>query len=251
MMNMASTWQRPRLVNTNTYYSIYELRVTHTNTIRRSNTVGTIQKHDTHKNTTISCSSSSTQRQQSSSTVASNANNNIIVHNMNEFRRGVGLCVVNQQGLVFAARRMDDSAQTWQMPQGGIDPMENPLVAAKRELKEETGMTRVRVVGSIDGWLDYEYPTKVKSHVGDGYLRYRGQTQKWLLMEFEGDDDEIDLTCHGSPEFSEWRWMPLHELPEKVVDFKRDVYRRVLHHFEPRIECLVQARKNTPPRPFC
>lgn len=209
------------------------------NSKEKAKTVGTTVQ----KNYTISCSSSSTRTQRQSSTVQ----NNIIVH-MNEFRRGVGLCVVNQHGLVFAARRMDDSAQTWQMPQGGIDPMENPLVAAKRELKEETGMTRVRVVGSIDGWLDYEYPTKVKSHLGDGYLRYRGQTQKWLLMEFEGDDDEIDLTCHGSPEFSEWRWMPLNELPEKVVDFKRDVYRRVLYHFEPRIECLVQARKNAP---FC
>ena len=189
-----------------------------------------------NKITSVAASSSSIH---TTTTTTSSSNN---IRSIHEFRRGVGLCVVNQKGLVFAARRLDDSAQTWQMPQGGIDPLENPLVAGKRELHEETGMTRVRVVGSIDGWLDYEYPTKVKSQ--DGYLKYRGQTQKWLLLEFEGDDDEIDLTCHGSPEFSEWRWMPLHELPEKVVDFKRDVYRRVLYHFEPRIERLVKGRTN-------
>jgi len=156
------------------------------------------------------------------------------VLDVDEFRRGVGLCVFNREsGLVFAARRMDDSSNTWQMPQGGIDPLENPLVAAKRELHEETGMTDVRVVASIDAWLDYEYPTKVR---GQGRtLRYRGQTQKWLLLEFMGSDSDIDLSCHGHPEFSEWRWMKLDDLPESVVHFKRDVYRRVLDHFGPRI----------------
>jgi len=157
------------------------------------------------------------------------------IEDLNEFRRGVGLCVMNRDGLVFAARRMDDSAQTWQMPQGGIDPLENPLVAAKRELQEETGIhpNNVNVVASIDTWLDYEFPTKVKNQ--DRYVRYRGQTQKWLLMEFVGSDDEIDLSCHGTPEFSEWRWMPLDTVVESVVDFKRNVYREVWSHFGPRI----------------
>ena len=158
------------------------------------------------------------------------------IEDLNEFRRGVGLCVINRDGLVFAARRMDDSAQTWQMPQGGIDPLENPLVAAKRELQEETGIhpKNVNVVASIDTWLDYEFPTKVKNQ--DRYVQYRGQTQKWLLMEFVGSDDEIDLSCHGAPEFSEWRWMPLDAVVESVVDFKRNVYREVWSHFGPRID---------------
>lgn len=165
------------------------------------------------------------------------------VISLNEFRRGVGLCLFNrnENGSVFAARRMDDTKQTWQMPQGGIDPMENPLVAAVRELREETGIhpDSVRVVASIDAWLDYEFPTKVKN--GNGHISlYRGQTQKWLLLEFLGSDDEIDLFSeHGAPEFSEWCWMPLEHLPKSVVDFKKGVYEEVCQQFAPRIRLVV------------
>jgi len=136
-------------------------------------------------------------------------------------------------------RRIDDRNNTWQMPQGGIDHLENPLVAALRELHEETGMTSVRIISSIDSWLDYEFPTKVRAQLPGQWVRYRGQTQKWLLLEFLGNDSEIDLSCNGSPEFSEWRWMALEDLPKSVVDFKRDVYEAVAYHFCPRIHHLV------------
>ena len=131
---------------------------------------------------------------------------------------------------------------TWQMPQGGIDPLENPLVAATRELAEETGIqhTSVDLVATIDPWLDYEAPTKVRAHVTGEWVRYRGQTQKWVLLRFTGSDAEIDIACpHGTPEFSEWRWMHLEELPAAVVDFKRGVYESVASHFVPRIRRLI------------
>ena len=98
---------------------------------------------------------------------------------------------------------MDDTHNTWQMPQGGIDPLENPWVAALRELREETGITSVRVVASIDRWLDYDSPTKVRAAPGGRWLCYRGQTQKWFLLEFCGRDAEVDLLAGGQPEFSE------------------------------------------------
>lgn len=164
------------------------------------------------------------------------------VQDRNEFRRGVGLCVVNREGKVFAARRLDDSTGTWQMPQGGIDPMENPMKAALRELHEETGMTSVRIVASIDDWLDYEFPTKVRTPLGGQWVRYRGQTQKWFLLEFDGAEEDIDLLQHGQPEFSDWRWMHLEELPSAVVHFKRGVYERVARHFCPRIDLLLTLR---------
>lgn len=135
---------------------------------------------------------------------------------------------------------MDDKQNTWQMPQGGIDRGENPRIAALRELHEETGIANARIVSSIDQWLDYEWPTKVKAQFSGQWMRYRGQTQKWFLLEFHGSENEIDLTCHGTPEFSEWTWMPLEEMPGMVVDFKKGVYQEVVRHFAPRIQSAVR-----------
>lgn len=157
------------------------------------------------------------------------------VLDLHEYRRGVGLCVVNREGKVFTAKRHDDRLGTWQMPQGGIDPYENPRVAALRELREETGITNASIVASIDEWLDYDFPTRVRAHFSGHWLRFRGQTQKWFLVEFHGEDAEIDLTCHGEPEFSEWAWGDVEQLPHKVVEFKRPVYEEVVRHFAVRI----------------
>ncbi len=113
--------------------------------------------------------------------------------------------------------------------QGGIDPPENPLMAAHRELEEETGIRKelVRVVTSLDAWLDYEHPTFSQG------VEYRGQTQKWVLLEFLGGDEDVDL-CHlgeDAREFEEWRWMRLEEVAEGVVWFKKGVYREVYEGF--------------------
>lgn len=148
------------------------------------------------------------------------------------------------------------------MPQGGIDPYENPREAALRELKEETGITNARIVASVrrraaldhgaDGlaarpaasggqpstpggarptprqprrprrhlqlaeWLHYDFPTKVRAQFSGQWLRYRGQTQKWFLLEFNGEEAEIDLTRHGEPEFEDWTWAELERLPHEV-----------------------------------
>jgi len=134
---------------------------------------------------------------------------------------------------------MDDRENTWQMPQGGIDPYENPLVAAVRELREETSITSVDIVSTMDRWLEYEFATKVKCDMTGQVIRYRGQTQKWMLLHFTGHDDEIDIASHhGIPEFCEWRWMHLEELPHSVVDFKKNVYEAVAGHFAPHIRRL-------------
>ena len=69
----------------------------------------------------------------------------------------------------------------------------------------------------MDPWLDYEYPTEVPMPGRpDTRLRFRGQTQKWCLMYFYGSESEIDLDRHGEREFSEYAWLPLEALPDKV-----------------------------------
>lgn len=160
-----------------------------------------------------------------------------------EYRRGAGVCVINSQGLVFAARRVDDKHNTWQMPQGGIDALENPMVAALRELYEETGLHSVKLVGQIDAWLTYDFPTEVRHHLTGDWTRYRGQTQKWFLVHFLGDDSEVDLMHGGKPEFRDWCWMPLERLPRETVAFKQDVYARVAEEFGPRIERWLVSKQ--------
>ena len=153
------------------------------------------------------------------------------------YRPCAGLAVFNRAGLVFIGRRIDgpehvDNIHVWQMPQGGIDPGEDPWPAALRELHEETNIRSVEKLGEIQEWLVYDIPREIVGQAWGG--RYRGQKQKWYALRFTGDDSEIDIAHPAGghdPEFVEWRWEPLANLPAMVVPFKRAVYERVVQEF--------------------
>ena len=144
----------------------------------------------------------------------------------------VGIMLIDDAGRVFAAQRRDASAPAWQMPQGGIDPGEDPRVAALRELHEEiaVGPDRVEVLAETEDWLSYDLPPEIVPKVWGG--KFRGQTQKWFLLRFLGEDSQIDLQT-ASPEFSDWRWMGASELLAGIVPFKRQTYEQVVAAFRP------------------
>jgi len=157
------------------------------------------------------------------------------------YRRNVGVCLLHPSGKVFVARRLDDSSQAWQMPQGGIDEGEDPAAAAARELREETGVRSARIVAAHPDWLQYDFPPEVLAICRrDGRRSHRGQRQAWYLMLFEGDESEINLD-QPEPEFGEWRWVDLQHTPLHVVPFKRDVYTAVVAHFQPLIVAHLSA----------
>jgi len=153
------------------------------------------------------------------------------------YRPCVGLTVFNKDGLAFIGRRIEgpehiDNIHVWQMPQGGIDPGEDPWPAALRELREETNISSVDRLAEIADWLTYDIPPEIAGQAWKG--RYRGQTQKWFALRFTGDDREIDIAYPAGghePEFVEWRWEKLPNLPDLVVPFKRNVYERVVAEF--------------------
>ena len=152
------------------------------------------------------------------------------------YRPCVGTMVLNPHGLVFIGRRTGgpeqvDSIHAWQMPQGGLDPGEDPYPAALRELREETNISSVERLAEIPEWLSYDLPDELVPHAWGG--RFRGQTQKWYALRFTGADPEIDIAhpAGHDPEFVEWRWAPMHELPELIVPFKRKVYERIVREF--------------------
>ncbi|MDB5592292.1 RNA pyrophosphohydrolase [Enterovirga sp.] len=158
------------------------------------------------------------------------------------YRPCVGIALVNRQGLVFLGRRRReagpehleaDGGHAWQMPQGGIDPGEDPYRAALRELYEETNVRSVALLAEAPDWYAYDLPQAVAGRSWRG--RYRGQTQKWFALRFTGPDSEIDVAAPGGgwhkPEFESWRWEKLENLPDLIIPFKRPVYDQVVAAF--------------------
>jgi putative (di)nucleoside polyphosphate hydrolase len=144
------------------------------------------------------------------------------------YRPCVGVMLLNSEGLVFVGRRIDQTVEGWQMPQGGIDQGESPEQAALRELKEEIGTDKAKPLREMEGWLDYDLPQHLLGVALKG--RYRGQRQKWIAMRFLGDEGDIDIATH-EPEFAEWKWLAMEALPRLVVPFKRDTYTKVIEEF--------------------
>ena len=139
-------------------------------------------------------------------------------------RSGVGIVVINKKNKIFVARRIDNPKNFWQMPQGGVDEGEIFLNAAYRELEEETSIKSVELIQELEGTITYELPNHLLGIIWKG--KYRGQKQKWFLMKFIGDDNEINIKTK-KPEFLEWKWIEIDQLTEVVVDFKLHVYKEV------------------------
>ena len=139
-------------------------------------------------------------------------------------RKGVGVALLNNNNKIFVAKRIDNPNDFWQMPQGGIDIGEKPLEAAFRELKEETSIKSVKLIRQINDEITYYLPDSLLGIIWKG--KYKGQTQKWFIMRFIGNDKEINLKTKY-PEFLEWKWTDIESITEKVVDFKLHVYEKI------------------------
>ena len=148
------------------------------------------------------------------------------------YRHGVGICLVNTDNKIFVGKRIDIPTAVWQMPQGGIDLGETPEDAAVRELYEETGITEVQILASLEEWLCYDFPPTFKARFDNQLCR--GQRQKWFLMRFMGQDSRINLQS-SHPEFSQWMWMEPSLLLQHVVDFKAHLYKTIIDQLYPQI----------------
>ena len=144
------------------------------------------------------------------------------------YRPGVGIMLLSPIGRVLVAQRLDMPSQAWQMPQGGIDKDEAPLTAAWREMREEIGTDRAVLEAESRGWHHYDLPPALADQIWKG--RFRGQRQKWFVFRFQGRDSDIDIATQN-PEFSTWKWARMHELPELIVPFKRQLYSKLVEEF--------------------
>ena len=146
------------------------------------------------------------------------------------YRPGAGVMLLNREGKVFVAQRLDNAADAWQMPQGGLDPGEDPEAGALRELEEETGISpaKVEILARCAEPLLYDLPDDMLGKLWGG--KWRGQRQHWFLARFLGEDEDVNLETEH-PEFRAWKWADPAELASMIVPFKKKLYEDVLNAF--------------------
>ena len=150
--------------------------------------------------------------------------------NLDHYRPGVGVMLVNADGHVWVGQRLDSTLEAWQMPQGGLDPGEDALAGALRELEEETGIRRdlVEILSRTAEELTYDLPEDL---IGKVWKEpWRGQRQIWFLARFLGEDSDIDIAT-PDPEFRAWKWASPAELPALIVPFKKQLYSDIVEAF--------------------
>ncbi|MEO5772629.1 MAG: RNA pyrophosphohydrolase [Sphingomicrobium sp.] len=152
------------------------------------------------------------------------------MHDEAQYRRGVGVMLINGDGQVWVGRRIDNPTDAWQMPQGGMDKGEEPWATALRELEEETGIApdQVELIAESPERLRYDLPEELMGKFWKG--RFRGQLQNWFLCRFSGTDEDVNIGTEH-PEFDAWKWVEPELLPELIVPFKREMYQHLLRMF--------------------
>ncbi len=140
-------------------------------------------------------------------------------------RIGVGVIVLNDDNKIFVGKRKDNPGNRWQMPQGGVNDGEDFITAMKRELNEETSITKIKILKEINQMYEYQLPKNLVGIIWKG--KFRGQKQKWFITKFLGVDSEININTE-QPEFIDWKWIEPEKLPEVIVSFKKDMYINLL-----------------------
>ena len=148
----------------------------------------------------------------------------------NKYRKCVGMMILNSNKEILVGRRLDHPSGYWQMPQGGIDDNENPKEAVWREMLEEIGTNKAKLIKISNQWINYDIPSETLKTLPWGDI-YIGQTQKWFAFLFLGEDNDINVGT-DNPEFSEWKWTRMDSIVDSIVPFKRDVYAKILEEFK-------------------
>lgn len=151
------------------------------------------------------------------------------------YRKCVGMILLNSEKKVFVGQRNDKSSEAWQLPQGGVEEGESFHDALFREMEEEVGTRNAEIVSESPNLLRYDLPKDLRDKLWNG--KYIGQEQKWYLMKFLGNEEEINIyTPHQ--EFTNYKWVEIDEISSLIVEFKRSLYLQLVTIFKPIINNL-------------
>ena len=147
----------------------------------------------------------------------------------NLYRPNVAMIIVSnnypQKKEIFIAQR-NDLTDIWQFPQGGIDEGEEVQEALFRELEEEIGTDKVKIVAEYPEWISYDFPCKIAKKMKP----YKGQRQKYFLVKLKKSAEININTSH--PEFSDYKFVGVDEALNLSASFKQEVYETVIKHFK-------------------
>ena len=146
------------------------------------------------------------------------------------YRKCVGMMILNNNNEILVGKRLDHPSGFWQMPQGGIDDKEDPEEAVWREMMEEIGTNKAKLIKESNQWINYDIPAETLKTLPWGH-KYIGQTQKWFAFQFTGKESDINVGTNN-PEFSEWKWTKIDLIVDEIVPFKRIVYSTILKEFK-------------------
>ena len=152
------------------------------------------------------------------------------------YRIGVGIVLINNKKKIFVGKRIDVKNESWQMPQGGINKGESYEKAAFRELYEETGIKKAKIVIKSKKWFKYSIPSSINKKLWG--KKYTGQKQKWFVMKFQGNEKkDINLNVHKA-EFNQWKWVNIDNLEKLIISFKKEMYKQLIKEFANKIKIL-------------
>ncbi len=152
------------------------------------------------------------------------------------YRIGVGIVLINNKKKIFVGKRIDVKNESWQMPQGGINKGESYEKAAFRELYEETGIKKAKIVIKSKKWFKYSIPSSINKKLWG--KKYTGQKQKWFVMKFQGNEKkDINLNVHKA-EFNQWKWVNIDNLEKLIIPFKKEMYKQLIKEFANKIKIL-------------
>ena len=144
-----------------------------------------------------------------------------------DYRPCAAMLLFNPDGKVLIADRNDCNDPAWQLPQGGVESGESIEESVFRELEEEIGTSAAKIISIADKNICYDWPEKIKWKGQENWL---GQSVTLVALIFIGHDKEINVHTH-SPEFRDWKWVPLETIPELTISFKKPLYDYAVERF--------------------